>query len=49
MSLVWMPVEAEKPIKESERFEVLRQVLDAASLALMRVARWFSRQPDRVK
>jgi len=49
MSLVWMPVEAEKPIKESERFEALRQVLDAASLALMRVARWFSRQPDRIK
>jgi hypothetical protein len=49
MSLVWMPVEAEKSIKESERFETLRQVLDAASLALMRVARWLSRQPARIK
>jgi hypothetical protein len=50
MSLVWMPVEAgEKPLTEPTRFGTLRQILDAASLAMARVAQWLSRQADRIK
>jgi len=50
MSLAWMPVEtAEKPLSETTRFGVLYQLLDAASLAFARMARWFSRQAERAK
>lgn len=50
MSLAWMPVEtAEKPLRETTRFGLLRQLLDAANLAMTRMARWLTRQADPAK
>jgi len=50
MSLAWMPVEtAEKSLSETTRYGLLRQLLDVANVAMMRMARWFSRQADTAK
>ena len=50
MSLAWMPVEtAEKPLSETTRYGLLRQLLDAASLAMTRMARWLSQQADKAR